>query len=162
MAQLVGVSSCNRRVTGSISSPGTYPACRFDPWSGCVQEGSWSMLLSHIDVSLSLPFLSLKAMKKKCPLVRILKIYWKKNWSKNQWSGTGYGGPEWLISGLGSAEPGVVHLHWPVMFSSSIIEFVQLPRLKLRLSSRSFLIGNQRSLRDRVQATVRMGSSQLR
>ena len=55
------------------------PVVGFIPQSGRVQEGSFSMFLSHIDVSLSisasLPSPSLKAMKKKgCPWVRI-KIY---------------------------------------------------------------------------------------
>ena len=47
--------------------------CRFNPWSGCLQEGKQLMFLS-VSVSLSLPLsfpLPLEAMKIKCPRVRI-------------------------------------------------------------------------------------------
>ena len=66
VAQLVGALSHNRNVAGSIPGQDSYIGCGFGPRSGCIQspvqvctEGSQSMLLSHIDVSLSsLSFLS--------------------------------------------------------------------------------------------------------
>ena len=64
VAQWVGASSHNQRVSDLIPSQGTYLGCGFDPQSGHVQSlvractgGNPSMLLSCTEVSLS-PFLS--------------------------------------------------------------------------------------------------------
>ena len=79
-SQLVGASSRSHRAAGSISDQGTCLGCRFYLRSGlrCVQapgpgtdphpgapKGCFSLILS--------PFLFLKAMRKKCPQVRIKK-----------------------------------------------------------------------------------------
>ena len=40
MAQLVGASSCNQKVAGSIPGQNTYLGCGFDPQSGHVQEAT--------------------------------------------------------------------------------------------------------------------------
>ena len=57
MAQLVGTSSCGRKVVGSIPGCGTCLGCRFNPQSWCIcppcMGGNQS--LSGIDVSFSLP-----------------------------------------------------------------------------------------------------------
>ena len=59
----------DQMVVASVPSQSMYLGCGFNPWPGHIQEGSQSVLLSCIDVSL--PFslslclsLSLKAMKK--------------------------------------------------------------------------------------------------
>ena len=86
MAQLVGASSSDQKVIGSIPSQGTHLGCGFGTQSRHTQYplrahtilvgghmgGNQLMLLSHINVSLP-PSLSLKALKK-CSQVRIKKI----------------------------------------------------------------------------------------
>ena len=74
MAQLVGASSHNPKVVGSISSEGAYLGCRFNPWSRCLQEAT-NQCCSLALMFLSLPSsLSLKAMRK-CPWMRIKKRF---------------------------------------------------------------------------------------
>ena len=80
VAQLVGALSHNRKVAGLVPAQDTYLGCGFHPQSGSVQSPVWvhlggnqSMLLSHIDGSLSFP-LSLKEMKK-CLQMRIQKFF---------------------------------------------------------------------------------------
>ena len=46
VVHLVGGCPLGQKVTGSIPSQGTYPGCRFDPLSGCVQEDNQTMFLS--------------------------------------------------------------------------------------------------------------------
>ena len=66
MVQLVGASTCNQKVAGSIPGQGTCLGCSsipwpgsINPWSGHIQAGgNQSMLLSCINVLLS-PFHSL-------------------------------------------------------------------------------------------------------
>ena len=84
--QLAGASSPSQKVAGSVPGQGTWLGFGFDPWCRHIQEATWGnqlMLLSCISVSLSLflsPFLSsLKAMKKKCPQVKIKKVKIKMN-----------------------------------------------------------------------------------
>ena len=60
MAQLVGHSPINQKVTSLIPSPGTCLGCGFGPWSAVCRRQPIDV--SHIDVSLPLfhpPFTSL-------------------------------------------------------------------------------------------------------
>ena len=75
VAQLVGSSSRNQKAVASILGQGTYPHCRFNPWSRCIWEAT-NQCFSLTSMFLSLPFslcLSLKAMKKKSSLGEDLK-----------------------------------------------------------------------------------------
>ena len=79
MAQLVGASSHNQKVAGSIPSQGTYLGCGLIPsmhmiaGPGVYGRQPIDATLSHKCFSISFP-LSLKAMKI-CPQVRIKKSF---------------------------------------------------------------------------------------
>ena len=77
VAQLVGVSSCNQRVTGSIPHQDKYIGCGFQSPIQVHMGGNLLMLLSRINVSL-FPFLSLKKQWRRCPQLKkkyIIIIY---------------------------------------------------------------------------------------
>lgn len=44
----------HQKVGGSIPDQGTYLVCRFNAWSGSIQETNNQCILSQIDISLSL------------------------------------------------------------------------------------------------------------
>ena len=65
VAQLVGACPIHWKVASSIPSQGTYLGCRFNPWSGCIEEATDRCFLSPqcFFLSLILP-LSLSQINK--------------------------------------------------------------------------------------------------
>ena len=85
--------SIHQKVMGSISSQSTYRGCRFDPWSGCIQEAT----NQYFSPSMSLP-LSKGISKYIYPQVRIKE-------KKNEALWTNLNPTHFLESSLAQSRP---------------------------------------------------------